>query len=409
MKLSKLEKFWVLYDVGNSAFVMLISTIIPIFFKNLASQAGVSGDMSTAYWGYASSIATVVVAFMGPILGTIGDHKDFKLPLFKTSLIIGAFGCAAMGFASHWLWFLFIFIVGKIGYSVSLVFYDSMLCDITDDSRMDTVSSHGYAWGYIGSCIPFIISLVLILTAEMTGIGTVNATVAAFILNALWWVVCSAPLIKYYKQSHFVENTQGVVKKAFSDILGTIKDINKNKKILTFLLAFFLYIDGVYTIIEMATSYGKDVGISDNSLLLALLFTQIVAFPCAILFGKIARKKDNSTVISMSIIGYLFISLFALQLDRAWEFWFLAACVAVFQGGIQALSRSYFAKIVPKENSNKYFGIYDIFGKGAAFTGTFLIGLITQITNNSSYGVLVLPVLFCLGYIMFKAHLKVKG
>lgn len=409
MKLSKLEKFWVLYDVGNSAFVMLISTIIPIFFKNLASQAGVSGDMSTAYWGYASSIATVVVAFMGPILGTIGDHKDFKLPLFKTSLIIGAFGCAAMGFASHWQWFLFIFIVGKIGYSISLVFYDSMLCDITDDSRMDTVSSHGYAWGYIGSCIPFIISLVLILTAEMTGIGTVNATVAAFILNALWWVACSAPLIKNYKQSHYVENTQGVVKKAFSDILGTIKDINKNKKILTFLLAFFLYIDGVYTIIEMATSYGKDVGISDNSLLLALLFTQIVAFPCAILFGKIARKKDNSTVISMSIIGYLFISLFALQLDRAWEFWFLAACVAVFQGGIQALSRSYFAKIVPKENSNKYFGIYDIFGKGAAFTGTFLIGLITQITNNSSYGVLVLPVLFCLGYIMFKAHLKVKG
>lgn len=409
MKLSKLEKFWVLYDVGNSAFVMLISTIIPIFFKNLASQAGVSGDMSTAYWGYASSIATVVVAFMGPILGTIGDHKDFKLPLFKTSLIIGAFGCAAMGFASHWLWFLFIFIVGKIGYSVSLVFYDSMLCDITDDSRMDTVSSHGYAWGYIGSCIPFIISLVLILTAEMTGIGTVNATVAAFILNALWWVACSAPLIKNYKQTHYVENTQGVVKKAFSDILGTIKDINKNKKILTFLLAFFLYIDGVYTIIEMATSYGKDVGISDNSLLLALLFTQIVAFPCAILFGKIARKKDNSTVISMSIIGYLFISLFALQLDRAWEFWFLAACVAVFQGGIQALSRSYFAKIVPKENSNKYFGIYDIFGKGAAFTGTFLIGLITQITNNSSYGVLVLPVLFCFGYIMFKAHLKVKG
>ena len=409
MKLSKLEKFWVLYDVGNSAFVMLISTIIPIFFKNLASQAGVSGDMSTAYWGYASSIATVVVAFMGPILGTIGDHKDFKLPLFKTSLIIGAFGCAAMGFASHWLWFLFIFIVGKIGYSVSLVFYDSMLCDITDDSRMDTVSSHGYAWGYIGSCIPFIISLVLILTAEMTGIGTVNATVAAFILNALWWVACSAPLIKNYKQSHYVENTQGVVKKAFSDILGTIKDINKNKKILTFLLAFFLYIDGVYTIIEMATSYGKDVGISDNSLLLALLFTQIVAFPCAILFGKIARKKDNSTVISMSIIGYLFISLFALQLDRAWEFWFLAACVAVFQGGIQALSRSYFAKIVPKENSNKYFGIYDIFGKGAAFTGTFLIGLITQLTNKSSYGVLVLPVLFCRGYIMFKAHLKVKG
>ena len=170
-------------------------------------------------------------------------------------------------------------------------------------------------------------------------------------------------------------------------------------------MAFFLYIDGVYTIIEMATSYGKDVGITDNSLLLALLLTQIVAFPCAILFGRLAKKMEGTKLISLSILGYIAISLFAVQLDKTWEFWFLAVCVAVFQGGIQALSRSYFTKIVPKEHSNEYFGIYDIFGKGAAFTGTHLVGVITQVTGSSKNGVLMLPILFALGFLAFRSHL----
>ena len=407
MKMTKLEKQWVLYDVGNSAFIMLVSTIIPIYFKNAASAQGITGDLSTAYWGYAASIATIIVALLGPIFGTLGDNKGYKLPLFTVFMMIGVLGCAALGMPVGWVAFLAIFIIAKVGYSASLIFYDAMLCDISEDARMDMVSSNGYAWGYIGSCIPFIICLLLILTAERTGLGTLRATVVAFLITALWWLLCSLPLMRYYRQKHYVAKQAKPVSDSFKRLWNTLKKISKEKTILTFLLAFFLYIDGVYTIIEMATSYGKDVGISDNSLLLALLLTQIVAFPFAILFGKLAKKTAATKIIAFSILGYVGIALFALQLDRAWEFWFLAVCVAVFQGGIQALSRSYFAKIVPKEQSNEYFGLYDIFGKGAAFTGTFLIGLITQLTGNSKYGVGILPVLFLAGYFLFQLHLKV--
>ena len=405
MKMTK--QAWVLYDVGNSAFTMLISTIIPIFFKNLAAGAGVEGDLSTAYWGYAASITTIIVAIIGPILGTLGDHKGYKLPLFMAFALVGIAGCAVMGFATNWLLFIALFIVAKVGMSGGNIFYDSMLCDITSEDRMDTVSTNGYAWGYIGSCVPFAVSLILVLTAESTGLGTLNATIIAFIINAVWWLACTLPLAKSYKQTHYVEKSDNPVAESFKRIKETFLKMSQNKAIFTFLFAFFFYIDGVYTIIEMATSYGKDVGITDSNLLLALLLTQIVAFPCAIIFGKVAKKVESTKLINISIIGYLAIALFAVQLDKTWEFWFLAVCVAIFQGGIQALSRSYFAKIVPKENSNEFFGIYDIFGKGAAFTGTLLVGLFTQITGNSKYGVLVLPVLFVVGYFAFCRHLKI--
>ena len=407
MKMTKQEKSWVLYDVGNSAFTMLISTIIPIFFKNLAAGAGIEGDLSTAYWGYAASITTIIVAIIGPVLGTLGDHKGYKLPLFMTFALVGIVGCAVMGFATNWLLFISLFIIAKVGMSGSNIFYDSMLCDITAEERMDTVSTNGYAWGYIGSCVPFAVSLILVLIAESTGIGTLNATIIAFIINAVWWLLCTLPLVKSYKQTYYVEKSEHPVKESFRRIKETLTKMSHNKAIFTFLLAFFFYIDGVYTIIEMATSYGKDVGITDNNLLLALLLTQIVAFPCAIIFGRIAKKVESTKLINISIIGYLAIALFAVQLDKTWEFWFLAVCVAIFQGGIQALSRSYFAKIVPKETSNEFFGIYDIFGKGAAFTGTFLVGLVTQLTGNSKFGVLVLPALFVIGYYAFRNHLKI--
>lgn len=408
MKLTKLEKYWVLYDVGNSAFVMLLSTIIPIFFKNIAAQSGIANDLSTAYWGYAASIATIIIVFIGPLLGTLGAHKGYKLPLFMSFVLLGVLGCASMGFSPNWIIFLAIFIIAKVGYSGSLIFYDAMLCDVSTDERMDIVSSNGYAWGYIGSCIPFIFSLLIILTANTTKIGTVNATIVAFIVNAVWWLASAVPLAKNYKQVNYVAHTVKPLKESFVRFKDTLSKILKEKEIISFLFAFFIYIDGVYTIIEMATSYGKDVGITDNNLLLALLLTQIVAFPCAILFGRLSKKMQSTKLIKISIIGYMGISLFAIQLDKAWEFWLLAVCVAVFQGGIQALSRSYFARIVPKDKSNEYFGLYDIFGKGAAFTGTLIMGIITQLTGNSKNGVIILPALFLCGYLFFKYHLKVS-
>lgn len=402
INLSNLEKYWILYDVGNSAFIMLVSTIIPIYFKNVAKSYGVSLANSTAYWGYAISISTLIVAFLGPTLGALADTKGFKKPLFTLFLMLGVVGCAMLSVPMPWILFLAVFVLAKVGVSASLIFYDAMLNDVTTDDRMDMLSSMGYAWGYIGSCIPFVISLVLILSAEKLSMTSARATGMAFLLNAAWWLLVTVPLLKNYRQVHYVEVKEHVFADAMERLLNTFRDIKKQKEIFMFLLAFFFYIDGVYTIIEMATSYGKDVGISDNNLLFALLLTQVVAFPFALIFGKLSRKYKTKDLIGFCIGGYFLIALFALQLDKAWEFWFLAVCVAMFQGAIQALSRSYFAKIIPKEKSSEYFGFFDIFGKGASFTGTMLMGVTTQLSGSSKTGVAFISLMFVIGFLIFR-------
>lgn len=404
--LTPMEKKWVLYDVGNSAFTMLVSTIIPIYFKNTAAAAGISDADSTAWWSYAISLSTIIVAVLGPILGTLADTKGYKKPLFALFMTLGVLGCAGLALPVGWIAFLAIFVIGRVGFSGSLIFYDSMLTDITDDDRMDAVSSHGYAWGYIGSCIPFVFSLLMILFAGNIGLTTGTATVIAFLVNAVWWLVTSLPLLKGYRQVYGVERPKHPMKDSFRRIWNTLKDIRREKAIFLFLLAFFFYIDGVYTIIDMATSYGKDVGIGDTHLLLALLLTQVVAFPCVILFGGLTRKIAAKNLIGICIGGYFFIACFAIQLDKAWEFWFLAVCVAVFQGAIQSLSRSYFARIIPKEKSSEFFGFFDIFGKGAAFVGTMVMGISTQLSDSSRTGVVIIALMFVAGFFLFRAAVR---
>lgn len=401
-KMTRLEKQWILYDVGNSAFTMLCTTIIPIYFKNIATADNLSNSDSTAFLSFTLSLSTILVAILGPILGTMADTKNYKKPLFISTFLVGVIGCMAMAFASKWLAFLAVFCIAKTGYQLSLIFYDSMLTDVTTEDRMDEISSQGYAWGYIGSCVPFIASLVLILGSDVIGISGGMAMTLALFLNAVWWAGVTIPLIRNYRQIHYVEKVNHPVKESFRRIVDVVKGLKHQRKILFFLLGFFFYIDGVYTIIDMATTYGKDVGISDTDLVLALLMTQVVAFPCSIAFGKISKRFKNGSLIQVSILAYFLIAVFALQLDKAWEFWFLAVCVAVFQGAIQALSRSYFAKIIPKEKSSEYFGFYDIFGKGAAFIGTTVMGISTMVSGSSRYGVAILSLMFLVGFFFFR-------
>ena len=401
-KMTRLEKQWILYDVGNSAFTMLCTTIIPIYFKNIATADNLSNSDSTAFLSFTLSLSTILVAILGPILGTMADTKNYKKPLFVSTFLVGVIGCMAMAFASKWLAFLAVFCIAKTGYQLSLIFYDSMLTDVTTEDRMDEISSQGYAWGYIGSCVPFIASLVLILGSDVIGISGGMAMTLALFLNAVWWAGVTIPLIRNYRQIHYVEKVNHPVKESFRRIVDVVKGLKHQRKILFFLLGFFFYIDGVYTIIDMATTYGKDVGISDTDLVLALLMTQVVAFPCSIAFGKISKRFKNGSLIQVSILAYFLSAVFALQLDKAWEFWFLAVCVAVFQGAIQALSRSYFAKIIPKEKSSEYFGFYDIFGKGAAFIGTTVMGISTMVSGSSRYGVAILSLMFLVGFFFFR-------
>ena len=401
-KLTKSEKHWILYDVGNSAFVLLVSTIMPIYFNALAESAGLSDTAYLAYWGYAASAATLAVALLGPVFGTLADTKGFKKPLFLLTILVGAVGCISLGFAKQWLLFLIIYVIAKIGYNGSLIFYDSMLSDITVRERMDRVSSHGYAWGYIGSCIPFLVCLALVLGAGAIGLSMETAMMLSFAIVALWWIGMSLPLLREYRQKHYVERQPHAIAESFRRLGRTFANVRKEKKIFIFLLAFFFYIDGVYTIIDMATAYGTALGFDTTGLLLALLVTQIVAFPFAILFGRLAQKYPTENLITVCILAYTGIAVFAMFLSTQTQFWILAVLVGMFQGGVQALSRSYFTKIIPAAQSGEYFGLMDICGKGASFVGTTLVGVVSQATNNINLGVGVIAILFVVGIFCFR-------
>lgn len=405
-KLTKEERNWILYDVGNSAFVLLISTIIPIYFNYLAGNAGLSDVEYLAYWGYAVSAATLVVALMGPICGTLADTKGYKKPIFIISLMIGAVGCISLGFAKNWLLFLIIFIIAKMGLSGSIIFYDSMLSDVTETERMDQVSSQGYAWGYIGSCVPFVISLIIVLGSDAIGIPMETAMTIAFVITALWWISMALPLLKTYQQKYYIEKKSYAIKESFLRLGRTFQNVRSEKKIFLFLLAFFFYIDGVYTIIDLATAYGSALGLDSTGLLLALLATQIVAFPCSIAFGRLAQKYESEKLIMLCLVAYFFIAVFAMFLKTQLQFWILAIFVGMFQGGIQALSRSYFTKIIPANQSGEYFGLMDICGKGASFIGTAIVGAVSQLTGDINKGVGMLALMFVIGILIFRCAVK---
>ena len=401
MKLNGKEKRWILYDVGNSAFVLLVATIIPIYFNYLAGKAGLSDVDYLAYWGYAASICTVIVAILGPILGTIADTKGYKKPIFMISILIGTIACSLLGLMAQWMAFLIVFLIAKVGFSASLIFYDSMLSDITDEERMDYVSSQGYAWGYIGSCVPFVLCLVIVLGSDPLGIRMETAMGIAFVLVAVWWLLMSLPLLKNYEQKYYVEKKPHAIAQSFKRLGETFKNMKEEKQVFMFLLAFFFYIDGVYTIIDMATAYGSALGLDSTGLLLALLVTQIVAFPCALIFGNLSYRIRTEKLIIVCIFAYLGIAIFAVFLKTQLQFWILAILVGMFQGGIQALSRSYFTKIIPEEHSGEYFGLMDICGKGASFVGTTIVSIVSQLTGNISMGVGMIAILFCIGIVIF--------
>ena len=407
---NKLEKSWIYYDIGNSAFTMMVSTIIPIWFNTLAANAGMSNSEYLAYWSYATSIATILVAIVGPIFGSIADNKDFKKPMFMFVLFVGVIGCALLGAVPNWILYLITYVIAKVCYQTSLVFYDYMLTDVTTPERMDLVSSQGYAWGYIGSCIPFVIALGLYAAGNPDFLGIMNEKLSiflAFIVIAVWWFCVTIPLLKNYTQKYYVETTSNKVKESISRLGKTLVTMYRDeKKVFFFLLAFFFYIDGVYTIIDEAVAIGTALGLNQMGLLVILLLTQVVAFAFATLFGKLSEKYSSVQLITVCILGYFAVAIYALFMKELWQFGIMAFVVGMFQGAIQALSRSYFAQIIPANASGEYFGIYDICGKGAAFMGTTLVGITVSITNSVNVAVATLTVLFILGLFFFRIATK---
>lgn len=395
--LSKRERSFVLYDVGNSAYVMLAATLIPIYFSAIAEP----GSSAVVAWGYATTVASLALALLMPFLGSLADLKGNKKKFLAGTIGTGAVSLAVMGVPGNAMVFLAIYVFSSVMLNASLVFYDAFLVDATEQDRYDEVSSQGYAWGYIGSCIPFIVCLVIVLFGSGFGIGQLDGIRISFVITAAWWLVFSVPVLRDVHQTHFKAREEHLFRHTLKGLVGTCKKIARDKRLLMYMLAFFFYIDGVHTIITMSTSYGTDLGIDSTQLVLALLVTQFVAFPSAIAYGRLAGRFGTKRMLLIAVFAYFCITLFAaFFLRSAAEFWVLAVCVGLFQGGIQALSRSEFGKLIPKENANEYYGFFDIFGKYATIMGTLLVSVFTQLTGSSSYGVLSVAVLFIVGFVL---------
>lgn len=417
-RFTKAEKSWIMYDWANSIYATnIMAAIFPIYFAMQANETG------NKLYGFAVSAAALVVALLAPILGAIGDFSGMKKKLFAGFLVLGLVFTAVMAAFEDWRLMLVGFILSRIGFSGSCLFYDSFLADVTTPERMDRVSSWGYAMGYIGgSTIPFIISIAVMLLMNQS----VLSYKIAILIVVVWWAVFSIPFLKNVKQQYSVEDApQALAKEAFRNAWKTFKDILKDKKILFFIIAYFFYIDGVDTIISMATNYGETLGLGAIGMILALLVTQIVAVPFSILFGNLAKKVGAMRMIAIAVCVYFVITILGFfmgfnieqaelsggDIDAALKlsstlFWILATLVGTVQGGIQALSRSYFGQLIPPERSNEYYGFLDIFGKFSCVIGPALYAATYAATGRASLGILSIIVLFFGGMVALFAGRK---
>lgn len=398
MKVTKTERSWILYDVANSAFTLIVSATIPIYFRDILAS-NLDGHVISSYMYVATSISVLTLAILSPILGAIADHQGLKKKLFVGFLLLGLISAISFTITTSWQAFLVLFVLARIGYSACNVFYDSMLVDVADDDRMDYLSGYGYAFGYIGSTIPFVLGIILVLFTPF-GLTITLAFQLSFVITLLWWGLLSIPLLKNVKQTYSIPSQPHIIRSSFKRVAITFDKIRHDKKMFLFIMAYFLYIDGVYTIISSASTFGGEVGIAAEQMIYALLMTQFVAFPFAIFAGKLAKRFGSLKMLKFYIMIYMFVSVFGFQLSKPWEFWLLAFVVGLAQGGIQSISRSYFGKLVPKDESNEYFGFLDIFGKFADFFGPIILTISAIATGSSRNGILLLVVFFIIGYFL---------
>ncbi len=411
-KFTKTEKSWILYDWANSVYATnIMAAIFPIYFGNMCLAAGLAKDSNTILLSTCTSVTNLIVAILSPMLGALGDHKGYKKKLFAAFLMIGVLFTLSTAFFTDYRLLLVGYTLSHIGFSGSCLFYDSFLTDVTTPERMDRVSSWGYAMGYIGgSTIPFILSIVILLVMGMTD---PLAFKLVMILTSVWWLVFSIPSLLNVKQIHYVEGKKDLIRFSLKSLWATAKDIFSNKKLFLFILAYFFYIDGVGTVISVSTSYGTTLNLDQVSMILALLVTQVVAVPFSILFGRLAGKVGSVNILCFAVAVYCvicgvgFFMGFNIEQHPGDEgavalstvlFWCMAFLVGTVQGGIQAISRSYFGKLIPAEKSNEYFGFFDIFGKFAAVIGPALVAVFTKVTGRASIGVLSLVILFLVGF-----------
>ena len=431
---TKEEKSWMLYDWSSQGYVMIVHTVIfSLYFLSAAARG--LGDYelvrtldeygnyvyvyvfdfvrANAYWSFANAVTMVVAGLLAPVIGTLSGFHGMKKLIFTIFAYMGIIGTIALALVPEHLWWMLlaVFLVASVGFAGSNKIYDAFLVDVSKKENMNRVSTVGFGFSYVGGALPFILSIPFVIMAELgiLDIAVVSAYRIAFWIAGIWWIVFSIPMFKNVKQVIGVPKEPGFVRKSFVNVWTTFLDIKKHKPVVIFLIAFFLYSDGLGSIIRLATAYGATIGIDAITLMIVLLVTQFVAFPCAIIYGKVSERIGAKNMIYFGIATYCVICVLALFMSPERDertltimFWTLAMMVGTAQGGVQALSRSYFGRIIPKHKSNEYFGFYNVFGRFASILGTTFFGIVSLATGQPHYGIAVIVVLFIAAAIIFR-------
>ncbi len=405
-KLNKSVWSWALYDWANSAFATTVMAgFFPIFFKSYWAS-DLSDAESTFAIGSVNSLVGLLIAFSAPILGAFADAGDSKRKFLFSFIFLGIIATGYLFFIpeSSWKLAVIFYGIGVIGFSGGNIFYDSLLVTVSKEKERNRVSALGFSLGYLGGGILFLLNVVMFLNPNWFGLeNQIEAVLWSFMSVAIWWFVFSLPI--YLKVKEPIQNIDRkpiytVITEAFANLLNTARSIKKYKSAVIFLLAYFLYMDGVDTIIRMATSYGSDIGLSATSMIQALLLTQFVGFPATLVFGYYADKFGYKYSLSFAIIVYIFVVLFSAQMDTALEFYVVASVVGLVQGGVQAISRSFFSTLIPENKAAEFFGFYNFIGKSSVFIGPFMVSGIALLTESPNLGILSLLILFIPGLIL---------
>ena len=405
-KLTKSTWSWALYDWANSAFATTVMAgFFPIFFKSYWAS-DLSDAESTFAIGSVNSLVGLLIAFSAPVLGAFADAGDSKRKFLFGFAFLGIIATGYLFFIpeSSWKLAVIFYGLGVIGFSGGNIFYDSLLVAVSKEKERNRASALGFSLGYLGGGILFLINVIMFLYPNQFGLeNQIEAVLWSFVSVAVWWLIFSLPLylnVKEPIQNPNKKQINTIISDAFGNLLNTARSIKKFKSAVIFLLAYFLYMDGVDTIIRMATSYGSDIGLSATSMIQALLLTQFIGFPATLVFGHYADKFGYKYSLSFAIIVYIFVVLFSAQMDTALEFYLVASVVGLVQGGVQAISRSFFSTLIPENKAAEFFGFYNFIGKSSFFLGPFMVSGIALITGSPSYGILSLLILFIPGLIL---------
>ena len=405
-KLNKSVWSWALYDWANSAFATTVMAgFFPIFFKSYWAS-DLSDAESTFAIGSINSLVGLLIAFSAPILGAFADAGDSKRKFLFSFIFLGVIATGYLFFIpeSSWKLAVIFYGIGVIGFSGGNIFYDSLLVTVSKEKERNRVSALGFSLGYLGGGILFLLNVVMFLYPNWFGLeDQIEAVLWSFLLVAVWWFIFSLPIylnVKEPRQNSNNKKINTIIADAFGNLLNTARSIKKFKSAVIFLLAYFLYMDGVDTIIRMATSYGSDIGLSATSMIQALLLTQFIGFPATLVFGYYADKFGYKYSLSFAIIVYIIVVLFSSQMDTALEFYMVASVIGLVQGGVQAISRSFFSTLIPENKAAEFFGFYNFIGKSSVFLGPFMVSGIALITGSPSYGILSLLILFIPGLIL---------